>query len=250
MRDTIMANSSTMAAVTLLMYDICLTFSQEVEFVWRARWTGTKILYLVVRYYGLFAILGWAYFEAFGSTAIIMLLSEALFMLRLWSTYGRSVKVAAVVMTCFAVEITTALATGITEARKIRAMPRPSDLLIPGCFSFAHISLADTLPAWVVFCVVSVSYFALMLRKLVTSEAFKLDLSKARRNPLTRWSEVQRFSPLLFLLVRDGVAHFSMMFCQSPRRLHNQQLLASSLTLSYVTRCSDKDFQSVHRDML
>ncbi|TBU32979.1 hypothetical protein BD309DRAFT_852493 [Dichomitus squalens] len=216
MRDTIMANSSTMAAVTLLMYDICLTFSQEVEFVWRARWTGTKILYLVVRYYGLrcelmtvyasFSSIPVAMFGRSGSTAIIMLLSEALFMLRLWSTYGRSVKGEHLCIIC----MQTALATGITEARKIRAMPRPSDLLIPGCFSFAHISLADTLPAWVVFCVVSVSYFALMLRKLVTSEAFKLDLSKARRNPLTRWSEVQRFSPLLFLLVRDGVAHFSM----------------------------------------
>ena len=56
----------------------------------------------------------------------------------------------------------------------------------------------------------TVIFFGLMLFKFFTSEGFKLELSNAKRNPLTKWSEIQHFSPLLYLLLRDGVMYFAM----------------------------------------
>lgn len=49
-----------------------------------------------------------------------------------------------------------------------------------------------------------------MLFKFFTSEGFKLELSNAKRNSLTKWFEIQHFSPLLYLLLRDGVTYFAM----------------------------------------
>ena len=49
-------------------------------------------------------------------------------------------------------------------------------------------------------------YFALMLNKFFTSESFRLQLSNAR-NPL---AEIRRYSPLPYLLIRDGTVYFAM----------------------------------------
>lgn len=38
------------AAITLLIYDMILTMQQEIEIVWRARWTAIKFIYLINRY--------------------------------------------------------------------------------------------------------------------------------------------------------------------------------------------------------
>ena len=53
-------------------------------------------------------------------------------------------------------------------------------------------------------------YFALMLYKFFTGEAFRFELSEATRNPLAKWTEIRRFSPLLYLLLRDGTMYFAM----------------------------------------
>ncbi|THG99454.1 hypothetical protein EW026_g2880 [Hermanssonia centrifuga] len=42
-----------LACLTFLAYDTCLGFSEELEHVWRARWTLPKFLYLFMRYYSL-----------------------------------------------------------------------------------------------------------------------------------------------------------------------------------------------------
>ncbi|KAJ3511958.1 hypothetical protein NLJ89_g3799 [Agrocybe chaxingu] len=39
------------AALAILLYDICTTIVDEVEFIWSERWTITKVLYLIARYY-------------------------------------------------------------------------------------------------------------------------------------------------------------------------------------------------------
>ncbi|KAF8521866.1 hypothetical protein JB92DRAFT_1767626 [Gautieria morchelliformis] len=43
------------AATALLYYDSVLTFSQEVDLVWRQRLGWGKFLYLVIRYFALFS---------------------------------------------------------------------------------------------------------------------------------------------------------------------------------------------------
>ncbi|KAJ7647622.1 hypothetical protein FB45DRAFT_822622 [Roridomyces roridus] len=45
---------SSVAALTFLLYDICLTFDDEVNFVWPKAWTRMKFLFLFIRYVPLF----------------------------------------------------------------------------------------------------------------------------------------------------------------------------------------------------
>jgi len=45
-------NYSNAAALTLLVYDIFLTMGKEVTYIWGARWSIPKALYLFGRYYG------------------------------------------------------------------------------------------------------------------------------------------------------------------------------------------------------
>ncbi|KAH9884511.1 hypothetical protein C8Q73DRAFT_354684 [Cubamyces lactineus] len=41
------------AAIAVLAYDILLNFCREVTYIWSSRWTLPKLLYLVIRYYGI-----------------------------------------------------------------------------------------------------------------------------------------------------------------------------------------------------
>ncbi len=54
------------------------------------------------------------------------------------------------------------------------------------------------------------SYLVLMIHKFVTSDAFKAEILKARRDPLTKWSQLRKLSPIMYLLIRDGVLYFAM----------------------------------------
>jgi len=46
-------NYVTVASLTALLWDIFLTMPEEVEFVWKARWSSGKLLYIVNRYFTL-----------------------------------------------------------------------------------------------------------------------------------------------------------------------------------------------------
>ncbi|KAK0214763.1 hypothetical protein IW262DRAFT_1402659 [Armillaria fumosa] len=42
---------SYVSALTLVVYDIIVSFGQEVELVWRSQWSSPKMLYFLARYY-------------------------------------------------------------------------------------------------------------------------------------------------------------------------------------------------------
>ncbi|KAF9449577.1 hypothetical protein P691DRAFT_774567 [Macrolepiota fuliginosa MF-IS2] len=50
-----------LAAVTIVLYDHFITFDQEVELIWKKRWSKSKILYLVCRYLGDFLLVAETY---------------------------------------------------------------------------------------------------------------------------------------------------------------------------------------------
>nr|VWO98596.1 Polygalacturonase (PG) (EC (Pectinase) [Ganoderma boninense] len=104
----------------------------------------------------------------------------------------------------------SSITVGIIEARTIPIMPRPANFPVPGCYTLAEVPLRNSLGAWIVNCSVATIYFALMLYKFFTGEAFRFELSEATRNPLAKWTEVRRFSPLLYLLIRDGTMYFAI----------------------------------------
>ncbi|KAJ2928246.1 hypothetical protein H1R20_g8852, partial [Candolleomyces eurysporus] len=44
------------AALTFLIYDILSLLEEEIELIWRKRWSFTKVLYLIERYYCVAAV--------------------------------------------------------------------------------------------------------------------------------------------------------------------------------------------------
>ncbi|KAJ7864441.1 hypothetical protein B0H14DRAFT_2736295 [Mycena olivaceomarginata] len=57
---------SAIAAVTWVMYDVCLTWDRELSSVWRSSWSISKILFIFSRYHTIFA-LGFFLMEAIGT---------------------------------------------------------------------------------------------------------------------------------------------------------------------------------------
>ncbi|RPD61555.1 hypothetical protein L227DRAFT_652319 [Lentinus tigrinus ALCF2SS1-6] len=230
--DTFAVNLAAGAASTWIAYDICLTFAEEVDLVWKAKWSLPKVMYFAVRYYGLAASLlyflvnssssppfgvcrHWPWYEAFGATtAVAVLFGEGMFVLRLWASYRRNKKVLALIAFGFIAELTSSVTVGTIEARTISIMPRPSwfPRALPGCYTLASVPLRNTLGAWIVNCSVATIFFTLMLYKFITSESFRMELSNVQGNPLAKWFELRHFSPLLYLLLRDGVIYFAMIF--------------------------------------
>ncbi|KAM5536831.1 hypothetical protein V8D89_009549 [Ganoderma adspersum] len=181
--DTTVVNRAAAAASTWVAYDICLTFGQEVELVWNG-----------------------------AATAIAVLFGEGMFVLRLWASYRENKLMLALIAFCFTAELASSITVGIVEARTIPIMPRPANFPVPGCYTLAKVPLRNSLGAWIVNCSVATTFFALMLYKFFTGEAFRFELSEATRNPLAKWTEIRRFSPLLYLLLRDGTMYFAMIF--------------------------------------
>ena len=67
------------------------------------------------------------------------------------------------------------------------------------------------------------SYLVLMIHKFVTSHAFKAELLKARRDPFSKWFQLRKLSPIVYLLIRDGVLYFAMyvtVFAIAPFSFH------------------------------
>ncbi|KZO94434.1 hypothetical protein CALVIDRAFT_599829 [Calocera viscosa TUFC12733] len=50
---------SSMAAFALILYDTVIAMDQEVIHIWRAKWSPTKVLYLLSRYVTIFGVLLW-----------------------------------------------------------------------------------------------------------------------------------------------------------------------------------------------
>ncbi|KAF7759878.1 hypothetical protein Agabi119p4_11573 [Agaricus bisporus var. burnettii] len=106
------------ASTTLMVFDWILTFSSEVEFIWKAKWNIIKVLYLITRYLPLafipldlsyvftdsFTLLGCA---AVYDTIIIMyiislLTAEFIFTMRTVAVWGKDKHVAYILFATFA----------------------------------------------------------------------------------------------------------------------------------------------------
>ncbi|EKM51109.1 uncharacterized protein PHACADRAFT_213010 [Phanerochaete carnosa HHB-10118-sp] len=90
---------------TLMIYDFMLTFSREIDLVWRSRWSAIKVLFLVTRYttFVELAVVIWPLittdispngcyinYQWTGWTNITgILLAEVILMLRTWAVYER-----------------------------------------------------------------------------------------------------------------------------------------------------------------
>ncbi|KAJ8093112.1 hypothetical protein PM082_020597 [Marasmius tenuissimus] len=91
----------------LFIYDFLLTLDLEVWYIWQARWTFVKVLYIVQRYLPFLDSVGLVLYYSFGANlsprscgvlyslagwtfAMGILMSEALLAIRLWAVWGKT----------------------------------------------------------------------------------------------------------------------------------------------------------------
>ncbi|KAF9555958.1 hypothetical protein CPC08DRAFT_109341 [Agrocybe pediades] len=105
-------------ANVIIFYDYLVTLEEEVRLMWRGKWSLVKILFFVIRYYGLLGaifslysiltpfltnkvsmrIVQWDIITAFLAT----LLTEAVLIIRLYALYNRSRKLLTFMLLCYA----------------------------------------------------------------------------------------------------------------------------------------------------
>ncbi|KAI9068662.1 hypothetical protein FKP32DRAFT_1672044 [Trametes sanguinea] len=177
-KDTYIANLCTAAAASWLSYDIVLTFSQEVELIWRARWSLPKLLFFLVRYY----------------TLVSLLLTLAVLF---------------TIIFLFLTEFVTGITTASLVVSSLSVMPRPANYPLTGCLFTPpkHVNLSKMV--WAVAMSVTCVYFLLILYKF----ARNVSLRKNSRIPGTVpiW-ELGRVSPLVFAFLRDSAFYFFLVF--------------------------------------
>ncbi|KAG1787059.1 uncharacterized protein HD556DRAFT_1449114 [Suillus plorans] len=92
------ASYFSVAAFVVITYDCALTFGQEVELVWRQRWSLVTVLYLSVRYLGILfialSVVGWMMVTIWVWTvAVLFALLWVIIITRLHAMYQRNRKI-------------------------------------------------------------------------------------------------------------------------------------------------------------
>ncbi|KAI0330001.1 hypothetical protein GY45DRAFT_1371106 [Cubamyces sp. BRFM 1775] len=226
--DTYVANLCTAAAATWLCYDIVLTFSQEVDLVWRAKWSLPKLLFVLVRYYTLLSLLltlavntnrglsfealrscqRWLWYNGFNGALLSAVVGEAIFLMRLYASYNRTKTILCTIVFLFSVEFVTGITTASFVVSSLSVTPRPPDFPLPGCLFTApkHVNLSKMV--WAVAMSVTCVYFLLILYKF----ARNLSLRKTGTSSSVPVWELQRISPVVFAFLRDSAFYFFLVF--------------------------------------
>ncbi|KAG2126270.1 hypothetical protein DEU56DRAFT_916073 [Suillus clintonianus] len=107
------------ASFVAVAYDWVLTFGQEVELVWRQRWSLMTFLYLSLRFLGIVTyvidILGWILYLTWTWTSVVSSAMLGVIMIaRLHAMYQRSTRILIfLVVVCLAVNIVDVAVTGM-----------------------------------------------------------------------------------------------------------------------------------------
>ncbi|KAH7920505.1 hypothetical protein BV22DRAFT_796784 [Leucogyrophana mollusca] len=110
----------TTAAAAAVAYDQVLTFSQEVDLVWKRGWSLMTLLYLIARYSGSLCIIGlaawvicinWSYTVGVAmylvvnwSSNIFILAMQAILVIRVYALCNKSKKILIFLVTCFCLQ--------------------------------------------------------------------------------------------------------------------------------------------------
>ncbi|TDL18504.1 hypothetical protein BD410DRAFT_793209 [Rickenella mellea] len=212
-RDARTVDRSGVAACVCLIYEIFITFDQEVEYIWKSRWTLPKVLYLWTRYFALFVQViaiaestsmkvtttvcaGWAYFEGITGQMLVMGV-ELLLMLRVWALYKRDRRVLYFLVALYIAEVTANTVILGMSLPGIKSVPPlrglfPPDFPLSGCFPIK-------VPKFFFSYWIPTLIFESVLFILMTLNFVRL----ARGN---------KPMPLLTLFFRDGTVYYAVIF--------------------------------------
>jgi len=211
------------AALTFCLYDIILSFSQEVEYVWMSKRSLVTALYLIVRYYGVINLIGivamftqassnldvkecqrYFFWTITGVPIVFVLALDAILLLRLYALYNRSKKVLITLLVLISINFGVALWVYITVAKNHAAhiWTRPSPW--SGCITNCP-GLKFTLSGYIFNCILSLVFLSMTIWKLVENHQTvhgKLTWGSLR--------EMREMPPLLLAFVRDGSVFFAL----------------------------------------
>jgi len=191
-----------LASFIMLIYDHMLTFSEEIERVWKQKITGASVLFLLNRYLTPLQFIvivvafqdpGWTkkachdYVKFEGaSTVALVAICELIMILRVYALYGRSAFVLVPLLCLWVMQITTS-AIGIQSGFSVPLPPG-----IPGCILTGS----------------SKMFSAVWWAPLITDSCiFILTLWKTRE-----YIKNSRRSPTIDLFIRDGAMYFCAIF--------------------------------------
>ncbi|KAJ3511962.1 hypothetical protein NLJ89_g3800 [Agrocybe chaxingu] len=167
------AGYMTAAVMTILLYDMCTTIVDEIEFIWKQRWTLAKMLYLFARYYP----------PIFTAVTLRVLLFFAILCLAE-----------------FGVEFYISWVVSQETARTTFRGPLPG---WRGCLTLPVSVRIHSLAAWTLCAAVGFVFFAFSMWK------FKDSLTDDTGSVRLDFLKDQRYiSPVLTVFMRDGAMFF------------------------------------------
>ncbi|KAL5525985.1 hypothetical protein ACEPAG_7323 [Sanghuangporus baumii] len=226
LKDIINSRYSELASSTIIVFDYLLTLDQEIQFIWKARWSIGKLLFFVNRYYTLFVVgfnnyalfspklsddvrLHW--FRWQGWTGLVAAaLAETILQLRLYALYYGNKKVLALMVSFFiSAMASSAIIMGIT-LRGVEARAH----LIPGTDFCIPIHVSSHFYAfWIpILC------FEALLCALACIRGYRSYRDREiRRLSVLRRRARQSHQPekhlnILEILLRDSVGYFIIAF--------------------------------------
>ncbi|OBZ66913.1 hypothetical protein A0H81_13253 [Grifola frondosa] len=239
--DTFVVNLSTAAALTWLVYDIFLNIEQEITLIWRARWSMVKVLYFLVRYYILLSLIitlaasnchyilseyillanfildscmHWPWFTGLSEIVTAAIFGEALFLLRIYASYGRSKRILFVILFLYLAQMINGVVTACLEVISLDIIPHPPHFPIPGCLlSQPKGTSHATLAAWILNMSVACIYLVLILYKFGRDISFTRNAATPESN--ITFMEFRYMSPLIYMFLRDGIAYFFLVFASN-----------------------------------
>ncbi|KAF5324258.1 hypothetical protein D9619_011237 [Psilocybe cf. subviscida] len=209
-------NYSLVAATTVLAYDILSTFPDEVQHIWKAKWSLPKGLYILARYYGLvylsvkisinlrynvpLHVLGYYWFWILFGDILFVTFVNMLFSLRMYALYGKNKRVLAFfIILCVAEYGTEFYISFLTAQGAARtAFLPPPGVPLPGCLETPP-PLRSTLIAWIPNLIVNSVFFFASLPKLVNWSDDRDVLMKSNTN---------HGQTLLTVCLRDGTLFY------------------------------------------
>lgn len=212
---------ASIGAIAWLVYDIALTLEPEVEFIWKARWSFPKILYILARYYGLFNLTyylsialstsvsvpyceRWIWFDGFSNSVFFTTTVNLLFVFRISALFEGKRSMLAFLLFLYAAEFIIEVIVTVLTLRGVAIVPRPPGLPTRGCSSASAPTL--TLVSWITCLIVACIFWMLTTYRL------------ARNMGVRTWFNLKlvatrvRGYPIMDVFYRDGSLFFGMIF--------------------------------------
>ncbi|EJD50442.1 hypothetical protein AURDEDRAFT_182384, partial [Auricularia subglabra TFB-10046 SS5] len=212
--------------IAAFAYDWALTFGDEVDFVWRLKWRGSKALFMLLRYVTLLqmALTAVDFVDLSHSVprlftyistaleAVIICIVQALLQLRIYIVYNRSRKVLISNVALFIVEATVSAFLFVKTSSEIKGVPVTATQRCNACSIY---------PSTMGLCFVPPLLYEgylmlLMLRQSWANRESLHALDDAEGSSGSIMNVLVRGSVLYFLLVASGMAVSITAFFTAP----------------------------------